>query len=116
MPARNRLKQYFKFKVGDVVYVPWREKEKVLSKRGVVVAVEDVEDFNSFSGLSSDPNFTCIGGNRYEYIIEMFDKEFKNLSYFMLSEWKRCEGMKDTKLCDKCEDRFQCWTNRRVDH
>lgn len=81
-----------KFAVGDVVETRVRIQP---ARKGIITYVlpNAIGYLHSYAGKRFDNNHMFLNESR---------------------ELKLCRGMKNTKLCDKCEYRFKCWTSRGI--
>ncbi len=91
MPCKKQPK---KFVVDTVV--------EALGKMGLIRNTELEEDLKQL-GLS-------YAESHDKYSIDWFDGTFSIESE---SDLTLCKGIKDISICDRCEYRFKCWTNRR---
>jgi uncharacterized protein YodC (DUF2158 family) len=93
-----------KFKIGDVV-------EDKSGLRGIIYTTERAE-----GQKQADSVFGEICASEYlrddVFGIEWF--QGKQTSFIPEDDLLPCSGMTYASLCYECQDRFQCWTARRV--
>lgn len=94
-----------KFKVGDVV-------ETKTGLRGVLI--EQYAKNSSEGAFLFKVEWFNLDGQQFGILTAArFRIPIEAIGMFRLCDLMLCKGMNDTKLCDPCKHRFQCWTNRR---